>query len=247
METGGGVHVFIGRGTANSRVNDSVYRIRNESPPLAESERVRAEWRPENCGLINLGNTCYMNSVLQCLLHTTELSHLFLRDFYKIGVAREGPLAVAFKHLVDQTHSHYHTVASGHVINPEDFKTAICVFNREFEGRQQQDSQELLSSVLLGIHQGLNKRNGAHGDGTADGALAGTVWAHDSCIKDTFQGLFRNRVTCNVCHRTSVKFDPFDILQLHFKQQDAAYIHLADMLQAEIAEEQMAGPTAYTR
>ena len=39
------------------------------------------------------------------------------------------------------------------------------------------DSQELLSEVLLGIHQGLNKGNGAelqfiYGDGNADGAIA---------------------------------------------------------------------------
>ena len=33
-------------------------------------------------GLPNLGNTCFMNASLQCILHTTELSHLFLgRDF----------------------------------------------------------------------------------------------------------------------------------------------------------------------
>ena len=33
---------------------------------------------PTFFGLPNVGSTCYMNASLQCLLHTTELSHLFL-------------------------------------------------------------------------------------------------------------------------------------------------------------------------
>ncbi|KAA6378138.1 MAG: hypothetical protein EZS28_026335 [Streblomastix strix] len=59
-------------------------------------------------GLVNLGNTCYMNSALQCLLHTPLLASFFLSGKYKQEIVKEnklgtqGQIAEAFAFLMKQ-------------------------------------------------------------------------------------------------------------------------------------------------
>ncbi|CAO3630396.1 unnamed protein product [Cunninghamella blakesleeana] len=178
------------------------------------------------CGLNNLGNTCFMNSALQCLSNTKLLTEWFLAGNYKKDLNPDNPLgmngevAENYGSLIEKLWS-----GSTSSIAPRDFKYTISRFNPQFTGYQQHDSQELLAFLLDGLHEDLNRIlkkpyiEMPDFDDMKDEEIAKTSWDYhkarnDSIIVDLFQGQFKSRLTCNVCKKISVTFDPFMYLSL---------------------------------
>ena len=109
-------------------------------------------------GLDNLGNTCYMNAGLQCLLNTPPLKEYFQSGKWKADlnaanpIGTGGELAAAYSKLV----SAMSDGAKGSV-NPRELKDAVGKHCAQFSGFQQQDSHEFLTVLLDYLHEDLNR------------------------------------------------------------------------------------------
>ncbi|PPQ64778.1 hypothetical protein CVT24_007864 [Panaeolus cyanescens] len=186
---------------------------------------------PGTLGLGNMGNTCFMNSALQCLAHTKELTDYFLSGVYTDELNRDNPLgmggaiAEAFGALL---HRIWATSGVSTSYSPREFKMQLQRFAPQFSGYQQHDSQELVAFLLDGLHEDLNRvlkkpyveKPDWEGGGDvelvklANKSWEGYMMRNDSVIVDLFQGQYKSTLVCPECSKISITFDPFMYLTL---------------------------------
>ncbi|KAL5171303.1 Ubiquitin carboxyl-terminal hydrolase 2 [Glycine soja] len=146
-------------------------------------------------GMINLGNTCFFNSIMQNLLAMNRLRD----DFLKLD-APVGPLISSLKKLFTETNPE-----SGlkNVINPRSFFGCVCSKSPQFRGYQQHDSHELLRCLLDGLSTeelaGRKQSGSPKGDGTSSNTLVDAL----------FGGQISSTVCCIECGHFSTVYEPF--------------------------------------
>ncbi|KAM9403165.1 ubiquitin carboxyl-terminal hydrolase 15-like isoform 2-T3 [Salvelinus alpinus] len=215
------------RGSSAPNVKNSSYSLPSYHPYNSyECSEGRQSERAGLCGLSNLGNTCFMNSALQCLSNVPPLTEYFLKDKYNDELNEDNPLgmkgeiAKAYAEITKQSWSGKYSY-----VTPRPFKTQVGRFAPQFSGYQQQDSHELLAFLLDGLHEDLNRiRKKPYillkdAEGRPDKVVAEEAWENhvkrnNSIIVDIFHGLFKSTLVCPVCAKVSVTFDPFCYLTL---------------------------------
>jgi len=203
-------------------------------------------------GLRNIGNTCFMNSVLQCLSNTKHLTNYLLNDEHLREIntsnsSMKGSLIKAFATVIKGLWK-----GSGRVVDPSSLKGAVNRFAPRFSGYNQEDSQEFLRYLLEGLHEDVNRvlTKPTPINSEIDSSLsvceqAMEAWKRyirrdDSQLVDLFVGQLKSTLRCSDCSHESVTFEPFWDLSLGIPARSGD-VSLLDCLDSFTKEEVLDG------
>ena len=189
--------------------------------------------------LKNLGNTCYMNSILQCLRHTTPLNSILftntvnrtLSKNYELNPIIKSPMLV----IVNYEKIVYMMWCNDNTnLSPVCFKYILGLIFNQFANFIQHDAHELLVTLLQSFHDSLSKNVVYRINGEIITELDIHIKkAHDdwimfhknkhSVILDIFSGQLRSELTCLNCHKTFNNFDPTMVIDLPVPSEGNIY------------------------
>ena len=203
------------KASANNIANTNNVATSVATPPVPSLSQSNRFSRPSVTGLLNIGNSCFMNSVVQCLSNTAPLRDYFMEGCFRRDINRENPLG--FKgHLANCFSDTVCMLWSGDMqyYSLQRLKSIVASRSGHFGGYQQHDSHEFMSYLLDGLHEDLNRirhkpsTSAVETAGLADSAAAEKAWQvhkkrNDSYFVDNFQGQYKSTLVCPVCQNVS--------------------------------------------
>jgi ubiquitin C-terminal hydrolase len=193
----------------------------------------------KHLGFSNLGNTCFFNSALQCLLRVRPLVEYCLSPAFPGQLNRDNPhgskgrIASAFRQLAEAM-----TGESRPCVNPSELHAEVCRRYRRFGNFGQHDAQELLVSLLDAIHEDLNQSAEAGGHlpkkelSPEPDAWEVHLSKNSSPVVDWFHGCLGSSIECPKCGFMKLVRDPFEILSVSIPNRWGGSISLRRCLEA---------------
>ncbi|NXU66802.1 UBP42 hydrolase, partial [Horornis vulcanius] len=175
-------------------------------------EKICMDWQQRQrpgAGLFNLGNTCYINVILQCLTYTAPLANYLLSHKHSQSCQQQGfcMMCTMEAHVGKVLCSSASAVLPGAVLRDLKF------IGEEFEYGRQENAYEFLRCTLSAMHRAC---------------LSGHHEQETTIVHRIFRGFMKSRVTCLRCQGVVDSYKAFLDVSLDIRAASSLITVLED-------------------
>ena len=207
-------------------------------------------------GLINIGNTCYMNSILQIFLNIEQIKDIFVyedefEEKYKSFlsfilntedqdinnvVKKRGYLVIELINLLKDK-----WIEKKNILNPRKFKEICGEYNPIFKTYDQQDAHDFYTFLINQLHEETNIKSNNNNSynsiedsetiDTTEIDLGNECWANNvrknaSYFYALFMGQLKSTLICSECNTKKIKFEAFSSLEIPIPEDNIIIIEI---------------------
>ena len=204
---------------------------KNQNVPINQQKKIENPFIndtfPHKAGLLNVGQSCYMNATIECLSNIRSLTDELLKGYGTFDINKQ-PLCVSYSCLLYELFN-----TKDKYIEPKLFKEIIGKLNPLFEGNHAADSKDLIFFIIETLHNELlppqqnNNNNEIDFNQQEINSMDEKKMFNDfikelqircTIISDIFYGINRYVTKCYGCNTSKYSFQTFNLLIFPLKK-----------------------------
>ena len=194
-------------------------------------------------GLVNLGNTCFMSSILQALVHTPVIRNYSLSENHRCGQDSPACCFCEVRSIIQEFYS-----GNQQPFIPSRLLHLVWKNAKHLAGYEQQDAHEFFISLLDIMHTHLVRSNNSEdtqapssSNSNSSSSSSAPTTNCPCIIHKVFTGQLQSDITCQRCNKSRTTTDPFWDISLDLHNENGSQLTLIDCLRRFTKPEKLTG------